>query len=81
MIALRRAQPDLRTGATTFLDAPDPVLAFCRGALTCAFNLGHEGAPPLAMPATGVTLIASEAETRNDTLALGPNGFVVMTGC
>ena len=81
MIALRRAQPDLRTGATTFLDAPDPVLAFRRGALTCAFNLGHEGAPPLAMPATGVTLIASEAETRNDTLALGPNGFVVMTGC
>ena len=42
MLAFRRAEAVLRDGKTTFLTAPDPVLAFLRGDLLCLFNLGKE---------------------------------------
>jgi len=59
LLAWRRAEPRLRSGAIRFFDAPEPVLLFERGAandvtapaLRLAFNLG---AAPLAfaLPAT-----------------------------
>ncbi len=43
MLALRRSCEALRTGRTTFLPAPDGVLAFRRGdGVLCAFNLSAE---------------------------------------
>ena len=45
LIAYRRAQPDLRTGAWTALDAPDGVLAYRRGAdHVVVLNLGDADA-------------------------------------
>src|SRR3546814_11395857 len=46
MIALRREHAALRTGTLTFVDAPEPLLAFERAAddgqrLLCVLNLGH----------------------------------------
>ncbi len=47
-LAWRRTQPALITGDITFLDAPEPVLAFVRTAgddrVLCVFNLGKEPA-------------------------------------
>jgi alpha-glucosidase len=46
LIALRKAQPALRTGALSRVAAPEPLFAFTRGEgegnLLCAFNLGDE---------------------------------------
>ena len=46
LVALRKGQPALRTGALRRVDAPAPLLVFERGegeeALLCAFNLGAE---------------------------------------
>ena len=61
LTALRRSRPALRTGVATFLDVPEPLLAFERGegaaALLCLFNLG--GAPARAPDVSGWrTLIA-----------------------
>ncbi|MCP5995837.1 hypothetical protein NL385_27245, partial [Klebsiella pneumoniae] len=42
-LAFRKAQMPLRRGKTSFLDLPEPILAFRRDsgdrALTCVFNL------------------------------------------
>ena len=53
MIALRQAHAAFRSGTLTFLEAPEPVLAFMREGggerLLCVFNLGHaacDWAPP-----------------------------------
>jgi alpha-glucosidase len=44
LVALRKAQPALRTGALKLVEAPEPLFAFERGegahALLCMFNLG-----------------------------------------
>ncbi len=44
-LAMRRAQPALRTRTVTFHEAPDPLIVFERGAgsqaVLCVFNLGH----------------------------------------
>ena len=43
MLRYRHDRPDLRTASTTFLEAPDGVLAFRRGDhLVCVFNLSAE---------------------------------------
>lgn len=73
MLALRRAEADLRTGRTAFLDMPAPVLAFRRGAgILCAFTLSPEAVavdlPPLAAVLAGQDHAAGR---------LGPNGFVI----
>jgi alpha-glucosidase len=70
MIALRKAHPALRVGTLTFLDAPEPVLAFVReegdARLLCAFNLGDaacDWTPP------GVWHVTETTEPRTDGLA------------
>jgi alpha-glucosidase len=73
LIALRKAQPALRTGAFRPVEAPSPLLAFERGEgeerLLCVFNLGEEEADwPLP---SGWRILARTGE------GLGPlSGFV-----
>ncbi len=58
-IAVRKAQPALRYGDMTFIDAPEPLLMFARAAkdqkLVCIFNLSpHE--QKIQFPAKGTAL-------------------------
>ncbi len=79
MLAFRRATAPLRRGRTTFLDAPDPVLAFRRetesARLTCYFNLGPV---PVTLPAPPgrPTGPVRAAEIRGQSLHLGPNAAI-----
>jgi len=54
LIALRQDMPALRLGKIRFRDTPDPVLAFERDDILCAFNMGGEAAP---LPSEGEALI------------------------
>ena len=77
-LTFRRARPALRTGATRFIDLPEPILAFHRetgGArLTCVFNLSPM---PHRLSVEGpVTLVGPhQATARDGSLVLPPNGF------
>ena len=79
MLALRRASDDLMAGATAFIDLPEPLLAFQRGAGTiCVFNLGPD---PTDVALTGGEILMAEAANRRDGgVRLGPNGFAILTG-
>jgi alpha-glucosidase len=56
-LAARRAEPDLAAGPLSWLDAPDGVLAFGRGAgFRCLLNLSGAA---VALPAHGGVLISS----------------------
>lgn len=76
-IAFRKAHPCLRWGRTTFLDLPEPVLAFRREAegqaLTCVFNLSPE---PLRLTLQGAARIEGPhaATLSGGRLDLPPNG-------
>ncbi|CTQ49495.1 alpha-amylase family glycosyl hydrolase [Jannaschia donghaensis] len=82
-IAYRKGSAALTRGATTFLDLPEPILAFRRGdgegALTCVFNLR---AAPLTLDVTGDAMIdgPSAATLSNGVLHLPGNGFVYLAG-
>ncbi|TQS72824.1 DUF3459 domain-containing protein [Rhodobacteraceae bacterium] len=77
VLAFRKTEPALRVGESMFLDTPDPVLAFRRSlngrSITCVFNLG---AAPQSVVAPLGTMIGPSlnAELRDGTLRLGPNG-------
>ena len=79
MIALRKASPALTFGDLTFLDTPDPVLAFIRRdgeeAVACIFNLGGEPRfielPAVAGGALH-PLRAADADLRGGSLGLAP---------
>ena len=62
LIAIRRANAELRLGAFELVDAGDNMLIFRRtlpgSAVLCAFNLGSEDAP-LPAQAAGMTMLAS----------------------
>lgn len=81
MLAYRRSNATLRAGKTQFLETPEPILAFRRGAdLTCVFNLGDK---TVTWPLPGQ--IATEAPQQNasleaGTLSLGPCGFAFVKG-
>ena len=83
LLAHRRDSDVLRHGATSFLDAPEPLLAFRRGegadALTCVFNLGAEVA---SMPIKGVALDnaapQAHAALEGGTLRLDGNGYALL---
>ena len=80
MIALRRAEPALRTAPARFLDLPEPVLAFARGGLLCAFNLSPRAIDvPLPAPLApeGPVLAASGTARDGARLSLGPNGVLI----
>lgn len=79
MIALRKASPALTYGELTFLDAPDPVLAFVRRegeeAVACIFNLsGEPRFVELPQVAGGALhpLRAADADLRGGSLGLAP---------
>ncbi|WP_262690214.1 alpha-glucosidase family protein [Kordiimonas aestuarii] len=73
LLTLRKAHPALVYGDITFLDTPEPVLAFLREAdgekLLCVFNLGedaanwagHEGEPTLVLGVGGVDSAGTQA--------------------
>jgi alpha-glucosidase len=78
-LALRNRFAALRTGALSFLDAPDPLLTFTRGegrdAILCAFNLGEH---PIdwSLP-TGWEVVESVAFDATDASVLpGAAGIV-----
>jgi alpha-glucosidase len=76
MIALRRERNDLRHGSISFLETPEPILAFRRGDQTlCAFNLSSK-AVGLNLPYPKQVLLSQSLET-GGMLTLGPNGFVI----
>ena len=80
-IAFRRASPALTAGKTTFLDLPEPLLAFTRAApdqtLTCVFNLGT--APATLTLSGAATLTGPQAATLDGTeLHLPGNGFAYL---
>jgi alpha-glucosidase len=57
LLALRKEHPALVHGNISFLDAPEPILAFTREAegekLLCVFNLGEQPAPWAGLDGTG----------------------------
>jgi alpha-glucosidase len=80
LIALRRAEPDMQTGAYEELVAEDDVWAFRRGSgFLVALNLG---AKPQGVPAEGTLELATrrdrEGEEVDGTLALGPREGAVV---
>ncbi|RED10674.1 alpha-amylase family glycosyl hydrolase [Pontivivens insulae] len=81
IIAWRKASPALTRGATTFLDLPEPFLAFRRVAkeqtLTCIFNLSPE---PAAFRLDGEARLTGPAHGTIDgtTLVLPGNGFAYL---
>jgi alpha-glucosidase len=78
MLRLRRENPALRTGRTTFFDTSEPVLAFARGGeILCVFNLSPE-THAVRLQGAGAVAIAEGAEHRDGTLVLHPNGFALM---
>ena len=79
MLAYRRASPALRQGGCTFLDLPEPVLAFVRGtgdtAQLCVFNLSPA---PVTLTAEGLGAALGPSQNSGlsaGKLVLGPNGF------
>ncbi|TVS04230.1 MAG: alpha-glucosidase [Rhodobacteraceae bacterium] len=77
MLALRRAEEELRIGEISFLDLPEPVLGFTRGTgLICLFNLS---AQKLAVdaPAPLTPLLTEGAEVMGTKVSLAENGFVI----
>jgi alpha-glucosidase len=76
MIALRQERTDLRTGSISFLDTPEPILAFRRGDQTlCVFNLSSK-VVGLNLPYPEQVFL-SQALEPGGMLTLGPNGFVI----
>lgn len=77
MLALRRAEEDLRLGDMVFLDLPEPVLGFERGAgLICLYNLSPAPVSvPMEMPATA--LLAQGAVLDAGNLTLAGSGFII----
>ncbi|MDQ1901735.1 alpha glucosidase [Paracoccus sp. WLY502] len=77
-LAFRKAQMPLRRGETSFLDLPEPILAFHRGiggeALTCVFNLSPDAAT-LTLSDKAALVGPSRASLSGTVLDLPPNGF------
>ncbi|AZQ65953.1 alpha-glucosidase [Silicimonas algicola] len=79
MLAFRKNSVDLMKGASDFLVLPEPWLGFRRGENTlCIFNLSAEAR---SLPCEGGELVLSHnANVEKGALALGPNGFAIMSG-
>ena len=78
MLALRRAETDLRDGDTTFLASEEPVLAFVRGdGLVCVFNLSATSVD-FTLPKAADPVLHRNAAIRDGiTIALAGSGFVI----
>ena len=78
MLALRRAETDLRDGDTSFLASEEPVLAFLRGdGLVCVFNLSATSVD-FTLPKAADPVLHRNAAIRDGiTIALAGSGFVI----
>lgn len=77
MLALRGAEPALRTGGTQFLNLPEPVLGYVRGgAFLCLFNLSPKA---VKVPVDGALdpSLAEGAKLVKGGVELAGNGFVI----
>jgi alpha-glucosidase len=74
MLAFRRATPQLVGGALRFVEAPEPVLAYLRDDLLCAFALSPEGAR-LRVEGAGEIVGPAAGRLERDVLALDRNGW------
>ena len=83
MIAFRKATPALMSGATKFLDLPEPLLGFTRGsgkdALLCMFNLSRDSFVFDLSGMTGLIGPSLAASLSGQTLTLGPNAAAFLT--
>lgn len=81
MIHRRKTSSALRSGTTTFLSVPEPVLAFTRTAedeqITCVFNLSPEP-QVFEVDNAAVVTCANEATLSDGVLNLRGNGFVYL---
>ncbi len=81
-IAFRKAQPALTTGKTSFINLPEPLLAFHRKTdgqtITCAFNLSKDSQ---VIQLTGAATLTGPRHANLDgpTLTLPGNGFAYLT--
>ncbi len=82
MIAYRKASPVLTRGKTTFINLPEPLLAFTRTegeqSMTCVFNLSNT---PQTVDLKGKSDIAQGnlAAIKGNTLTLDGNGFAYLS--
>jgi len=82
MIAYRKNSPALSRGNTTFINLPEPLLAFTRHdddeTLTCIFNLSKD-THEVSMKAEAEIALGQAASIGGDTLKLEGNGFAYLT--
>lgn len=77
MLALRRSEADLKSGAIVFIDTPDPVLCFTRGdGIICVYNLSARPVK-VTMPHKATPLLQQAATLSKTELQLGANGFMI----
>ncbi len=75
LLKLRKEHPAMVTGATQFVDCPEPILAFTRGeTVLCVFNLSKD-AVTFDCPMQVAPLFTENVQVNGRSLALGPNGF------
>lgn len=83
VLTYRKASATLVGGATRFLDAPEPILAFVRGsgadALLCVVNLSPKKKTVKLDGVAALTGPQVQAALKGQTLTLGPNGAALLT--
>lgn len=80
MLALRRAEADLRLGKIAFLDLPEPILGYTRGAdLVCLFNLSAEPVT-LDLASDMTPLLSQDTKVSTKTVEMKGNGLVIARG-
>ena len=82
MISLRKNSPVLSHGTTSFVDLPEPLLAFTRNCedkkLTCVFNLSKD-VHSIALKDAAEVYHGQAAKLTKETLTLGGNGFAYLS--
>ncbi|MGJ8621934.1 MAG: alpha-amylase family glycosyl hydrolase [Yoonia sp.] len=82
MIAYRKNSPVLSRGKTTFIDQPEPILAFTRKAdaeaMTFVFNLSKD-TQEIPMQAEAEIAKGNFAQIKDGTLTLEGNGYVYLS--
>jgi alpha-glucosidase len=82
MISLRKKSPVLSHGTTSFVDLPEPLLAFTRNCedkkLTCVFNLSKD-VHSIALKDAAEVYHGQAAKLTKETLTLGGNGFAYLS--
>lgn len=84
MIGYRKNSAALMSGETRFADLPEPLLAFSRGegadGVLCVFNLSDRSRTASLSGAASLESVSRNAELRDGSLELKPNGFALIRG-